>query len=166
MIHEQNDNMQERQEETSERETLHREIEHLKEQVREWKDKSFRLSADIENIHRRLSQEQRLQKEKIEKKLLLDILPIVDNFDRAIVSNKELAEKFGLLLIRNLFEKFLMSHGVAEIKEMEQFDPEIHEAISQVSDENKSSGTIVEVFEKGYRLHDAVLRHAKVAVVQ
>lgn len=153
-------------EEIIERKKLETEIEQLKIQVQEWKDKAFRLAADVENIRRRLSEEQRLQKEKIEKKIFLDLLPIIDNFDRAIASNRELADKIGLLLIRNLFEKFLTTQGVSEIKEVEQFDPELHEAISQIVDENKISGTIIEVFEKGYRLHNSILRHAKVAVVK
>src|SRR5947199_25473 len=129
MMHEHDNNEQEITDKTGENESLNQEVEHLKGQVREWKDKSFRLAADIENIRRRLIEEQRLQKEKIEKKFLLDLLPLIDNFDRAIVSNKELAEKAGLILIRNLFEKFLINYNVTEIKEMEQFDPELHEAI-------------------------------------
>lgn len=146
--------------------TENHELEILKQQTQEWKEKAFRLAADVENIRRRSSEEQRLQKEKIEKKIFLDLLPIIDNFDRAITANKEMAEKLGILLIRNLFEKFLHSHYVSEIKEIEYFDPELHEAISQIDDENKSSGTIIEVFEKGYRLHNSILRHAKVAVVK
>jgi molecular chaperone GrpE len=139
----------------------------LLEQVSAAKDRYARLFADVENMKRRESEEQRLKIELMQKKIFLDLLPIIDNFERAIqveLSHKETSPS-GIKLIYALFIKFLEQQGIVVIDTSGEFNPEMHEAISQVIDATKQPGTIVQVFEKGYYLHKTVLRHAKVAVV-
>lgn len=129
-------------------------------------DKYIRLFSDIENMKRRTSEEQRLSSERIEKKIFLDLLPIIDNFERAMnEDNKESYQMSGITLIYSLFQKFLKQHGINEIETTGIFNPELHEAISQIIDNTQETGTIVKIFEKGYYLNNKVLRHSKVAVV-
>jgi len=136
------------------------------EQINSLQDKYARLFADIENMKRRAIEEQRAASERIEKKIFLDLLPVIDNFERAMQTiNTSGMQQSGFNLIYGLFQKFLKQHDIREIETSDMFDPELHEAISQVSDEQKESGSIVQVFEKGYYLHNKVLRHAKVSVV-
>jgi molecular chaperone GrpE len=101
--------------------------------------------------------------------LFSDLLPIVDNFDRALSSSSENAADNmlvqGLTLIRKEFAHILERYGVREMTEVQMFDPELHEALSQIpADGTVEPGTIVTVLEKGYWYKDQVLRHAKVTV--
>jgi len=137
------------------------------EKIAALQDTCARLFADVENMKRREAEEQKMASQRIEKKIFLDILPIIDNFERAMLANSSVhsEKQSGFDLIYSLFQKFLKQHNIREIEISGSFDPELHEAISQVTDTQKESGTIVQVFEKGYYLKNKILRHAKVSVV-
>lgn len=153
--------------ETIDKALYERTVAEYTEQIAALQDKYARLFADIENMKRRAIEEQKLASERIEKKIFLSILPIIDNFERAMQANSTApaAQESGFDLIYSLFQTLLKQHGIREIETNGLFNPEIHEAISQISDTEKESGTIGQVFEKGYYLHNKVLRPAKVAVV-
>jgi len=140
-------------------------INSLTKQINLLQDKYTRLFADLENIKRRAAEEQKITSERLEKKIFFDLLPVIDNFERAIQATATGHKESGFDLIYNLFQKFLHQNDIREIETSGMFNPELHEAISQASDTQQESGSIVEVFEKGYYLHNKVLRHAKVSVV-
>jgi molecular chaperone GrpE len=144
-------------------------LESCKQELERWKELYLRLQADMENMKRRLHKEQELQINRAMEDLFSDLLPIVDNFDRALSSSSEHAADNllvqGLTLIRKEFAYVLERYGVREMTEVQIFDPELHEALSQIpADGTVEPGTIVTVLEKGYWYKDQVLRHAKVTV--
>lgn len=146
-------------------------LESCKQELNRWKELYLRLQADMENMKRRLQKEQEMQINRAISDLFSDLLPIVDNFDRALSSSQEHSADDpliqGLTLIRKEFAQVLERYGVREMTEVQHFDPELHEALSQIpGDGAVESGTIVTVLEKGYWYKDQVLRHAKVTVAE
>ncbi|HUW71776.1 MAG TPA: nucleotide exchange factor GrpE [Candidatus Humimicrobiaceae bacterium] len=106
-----------------------------------------------------------------EEEFILKILPILDNFDLA---EKKLTEEMrndesvkGFLQIKAQILDFLKSHGVEEMKVMgEKFDPNFHEAVELIAEQNKESGSIIEETQKGYKINGRLLRPARVKVVK
>jgi len=102
--------------------------------------------------------------------VLKAILPLVDDFERAIKSTKDTTDieavKHGLVLIHGKFSEFLKSSGVQVIDAVgQELDTDLHEAITKIPVEDKAQkGKIVEVVEKGYKLNDKVIRFAKVVM--
>lgn len=136
----------------------------------DWQDKYARLSADLENYRKRVAKEQASLAVHAQASLLVSLLSIVDNFDRAMahqpaVSAETSSWMHGIAMIHNSFKDLLAKAGVVEVS-YEQFNPELHEALMQVEGSGKESGTIITVLEKGYKLGDRVLRPAKVSVAQ
>lgn len=137
----------------------------------EWKDKFMRATADFENYKRRAVREQTAWIETCQQKIFLDLLPIVDDFDRALqqASGADQSVKSvldGFLLIRASLIKLLHSFGIEKMSNYTLFDPVYHEAVAQVAHAEKKSGMIVEVLQQGYVWKDKVLRPAKVTVAQ
>ena len=136
----------------------------------DFKDKYLRLSADFDNYRKRTLKEKMDLVKTASEETLVSILPVMDDFDRAMESienAKDLeAVKQGIELIYNKFNDFLKTKGVQEIESMhEAFDTEFHEAVTKIPAENKKhKGKVVDVIQKGYRLHDKVIRYAKVVV--
>jgi molecular chaperone GrpE len=134
-------------------------------ELAESKDKYLRLYAEFENHRRRTAKERLEMIHSANEQLLKALLPVVDDFDRAEKSLKELSgkEADGVLLIYQKLKKILDQYGVKAMDAQGAFNPDLHEAITQVPDESKK-GKIVEVVEKGYTLNDKVIRFAKVVV--
>lgn len=148
-------------------------LQSCKQDCHEWKDKYIHVSADLQNYKRRTEQQQALWGMRAQADVLLQLLPIVDDFDRALSEhyNRERTPELdewlkGFELIGKSLYKFLQDAGVAEIKEIIYFDPYIHEAIVQVESDKHTSGEIVDVIQKGYMFKDQVLRPAKVTVAK
>ncbi len=143
-------------------------LQSCQQELERWKELYLRLNAEIDNMKRRMLKDQEVQSHRVMADLLSDFLPVIDNFDRALqASNTQSTQdslKQGLMLIRKDFAQVLERYGVREMTEVKVFDPEFHEAISQIAAEKSESGTILEVLEKGYWYKDQVLRHAKVTV--
>ena len=151
-------------------EELEKELEKAQETIDEQKDKYLRLSAEFDNYRKRT------MKEKAElilnggEKSLSSILPIVDDFERAIKTMETATDvsavKEGVELIYNKFMAVLGQNGVKVIETKDQpLDTDYHEAIAVIpapSEEQK--GKILDCVQKGYTLNDKVLRHAKVVV--
>lgn len=129
-----------------------------------WKDQCHRISAEFENFKKRTEREQVRWSEMAKESVLMSLLPIIDDFDRAMKQDSVNAD--GLKMMYNAFIKVLESHGVTVMKSYETFDPMYHEAIMQVDSENHEAGQIVEVFSQGFMLKDRVLAPAKVSVAK
>ena len=156
----------------TEEEKLAQELEKANEQIEEQKDKYLRLSAEFDNYRKRT------MKEKAElilnggEKSISSILPIVDDFERAL-KNMETATdvaavKEGVELIYNKFMSVLGQNGVKVIETKEQpLDTDYHEAIAVIPAPNEAlKGKILDCVQTGYILNDKVIRHAKVVVGQ
>ena len=154
----------------TEEEKLAQELEKANEQIEEEKDKYLRLSAEFDNYRKRT------MKEKAElilnggEKSISSILPIVDDFERAL-KNMETATdvaavKEGVELIYNKFMSVLGQNGVKVIETKEQpLDTDYHEAIAVIPAPNEAlKGKILDCVQTGYILNDKVIRHAKVVV--
>ena len=154
----------------TEEETLVQELEKANEQIEEQKDKYLRLSAEFDNYRKRT------MKEKAElilnggEKSISSILPIVDDFERAL-KNMETATdvaavKEGVELIYNKFMSVLGQNGVKVVETKEQpLDTDYHEAIAVIPAPNEElKGKILDCVQTGYILNDKVIRHAKVVV--
>ncbi len=144
------------------------ELKKAHEDLAEAKDKYLRLYSEFENFRRRTAKEKLELIQTANEQLVKVILPVIDDFERAEKAflGTESKEMEGFLLIYNKFKKILEQTGV---KEMEakgtDFNPDLHEAITQLPAPNESQkGKVLEVAEKGYLLSDKVVRHAKVIV--
>lgn len=141
-------------------------------QVTEWKDKYLRLNADLDNVNRRAAKDRALSLHMAQVALLVPLLSIVDDFERAIDSARLASSDEhkgildGITMIYTALLKYLHSVGVEPMTSYEHFDPEHHEALAQVDVEGKVSGDIVAVLQKGYLFKNEVLRHAKVSVAK
>jgi molecular chaperone GrpE len=141
----------------------------LKEELVGAKDKYIRLYSEFENFRRRTAKEKLELVQSANEQLLQALLPVADDFERAEKSFKEKNDKDaeGFLLIYTKFKKVLELYGVRimEIKQGADFNPDIHEAITQIpSPEPAFKGKVVDVVEKGYLLNDKVIRFAKVVI--
>lgn len=129
-----------------------------------WKDQCHRISAEFENFKKRTEREQSRWSEMAKESVLMSLLPIIDDFDRAM--KQDGVDSDGLKMMYNAFIKVLESHGVTVMESYETFDPMYHEAIMQVDSDNHEAGQIVEVFSQGFMLKDRVLAPAKVSVAK
>lgn len=132
----------------------------------EEKDKYLRLYAEYDNYRKRTSKEKIEAYGNSKADTIAEILPALDNFERALnAETTDEAYKSGIQMIFNQLNDILKKLGVTEIDALNQpFDPNIHSAIKQVDDENFGENTVCEVFQKGYKLGDRIIRHSMVAV--
>ena len=147
------------------------EVEALRAELQERQDRLIRLQADFENFRRRTLKEREEAYQYGHQNLVKDLLPTVDNLERAIEHARKSGREDldGLLQGIDLVQRELMGvlakHGVTEIEALgETFDPSVHEALAQVEDPTVPANTVVQVFQKGYRLRDRLLRPAQVVV--
>jgi molecular chaperone GrpE len=145
-------------------------IEELGEKLQEIQDKHLRLQAEFDNFRRRTIKEKADLIKSGGETVLVNILPVIDDFERAIDSLKEVADedagKQGTLLIYNKFQEFLKQNNVKEIEALHQdFDVDLHEALTKIpAPEEKLKGKVVDVISKGYCLNEKVIRFAKVVI--
>ena len=144
------------------------ELKKAQDELTEAKDKYLRLYSEFENFRRRTAKEKLELIQNANEKLVNAFLPIIDDFERAekAFNGSESKEMEGFLLIYNKFKKILEATGIKVMDAKgKAFDPELHEAITQVpAADEKSKGKVVEVVEQGYLLNDKVIRFAKVVV--
>ncbi len=132
-------------------------------------DRLLRLQADYENYRRRTRQEKEEIYKYASEGLVCAILPVLDNFERAIAAKGESVESFkqGVELIFRQFMDVLEAEGVAQIPAVgEQFDPEKHEAAFREESANYPDNEVVEEFRRGYQLKDKVIRPSMVKVAK
>ena len=140
------------------------------EKLAELQDRYLRLSAEYDNFRKRTLKEKIDLQKSANENLLEAILPVADDFDRAMQSVDEAkdikAVKEGLKLISGKFKGFLSQQGVKEIDAVnKEFDTDLHEAITKIpAPSKKLKGKVVDVVQKGYFLNDKVLRFSKVVI--
>lgn len=145
--------------------------EKLTEELQQEKDKFLRMFAEFENYKKRT------QKEKLElystasESVMVSLLPIIDDFERAIAqtnTNEDDNQIEGFRLIYNKFKDTLASKGLEEIKleAGNDFDADIAEAVTQIPAGDEMKGKIVDVIEKGYKLGEKIIRYPKVVTGQ
>ena len=142
----------------------------FEEKLAEMQDKYLRLSAEFDNYRKRTLREKMDISRYAGEDLLLKILPIMDDFERALkhleTSSECVPLKEGIDLIYGKFTDFLKQQGVKEIESVKSsFNVDLHEAVAKVQvDEEDKKGKIVDVVLKGYYLQDKVIRHSKVVI--
>ncbi|MBN2634704.1 MAG: nucleotide exchange factor GrpE [Prolixibacteraceae bacterium] len=145
-------------------------LEELNSKLTDLSDKHLRLQAEFDNFRKRTIKEKAELIKSGGESVLINILPVIDDFERAIESMKNVsdedASKQGTLLIYNKFKEFLKQNNVKEIEAQNQeFDVDLHEAITKIpAPEEKLKGKVVDVVQKGYLLNDKVIRFAKVII--
>ena len=128
-----------------------------------------RVMADFDNYRKRVVKEKDAQYSVILSEVITEFLPVIDNLEKSLATNAEdeasKAWKNGVELIYRQFTEVLNKLGAEEIKAVgEQFDPNFHEAVMHVEDENVGENVIVEELRKGYKLKDRIIRHSMVKV--
>ena len=147
-------------------------LEEAQQMVREEKDKYLRLSAEFDNYRKRTLKEKAELIKNGGEKTLTAILPVLDDFERALknmeTSEETKAMKEGVELIFNKFQKILGQEGLQKIEtEGKEFDTDFHEAIALIPAPSEDlKGKILDCVQTGYMLNEKVIRHSKVAVAQ
>jgi len=149
---------------------LRKQLEENNQKLVDLHDKYLRLSAEYDNYRKRTLKEKMELTKTGGEKVLLNILPVLDNLDRAVAAVQEAKDldalKTGIDLIFNKFQEFIEQNGIKEIEaHQKEFDTDLHEAITKIPAPSKDlKGKVVDVIEKGYYLHDKVIRFAKVVI--
>jgi molecular chaperone GrpE len=144
-------------------------IEELELKLEEMSQKNLRLQADYDNFRRRTREEQAASLKYKSQSLLEQLLPALDNFERALKTEavNEQAKTLiqGMEMVYRQLSDALKQEGLTEIPAVgEKFDPNLHQAVMQVEDSEYESNTIIEELQKGYMLKDRVIRPAMVKV--
>ncbi len=141
-------------------------IEELEKQLGDEKDKYLRVAAEYDNFRKRSVNDRLNAVADAQAKVITEILSVIDNFERAMDAEcSDENYKKGVEMIFKQYTGILDKLGVTEIKALgEPFDPNIHHAVNQVEDENFGENTVCQVFQKGYKLGDKVIRCAMVVV--
>lgn len=152
-----------------EMEAIRRELDAKSEEAKALQDKYLRLAAEFENYKRRAQRDQSDVARFANDKLLKDLLPTIDNLERAIQCGHDTPNSGGLMqgveLTYKQFLDTLTKLGVSQITSIgEPFDPSKHQAVAQVESPTAPENTVVEEFQKGYFLHERILRPAMVTV--
>ena len=175
MKKEENNNIEEKEIETTQEKNKKEDnaIEELKAQLKQEKEKSDeyyehlkRNMAEFDNFKKRISKEKDMMYNTISADIVSELLPILDNFEKALnAETTDESYKDGMIMIYNQLIETLGKIGVEEIKALNNtFDPNYHEAVMHVEDEDFGEKEIVEVFRKGYKIGDKIIRHAMVKV--
>jgi molecular chaperone GrpE len=150
-------------------EALKAETEELKTENGSLKDQLLRKQAEFENYRRRTERERTDIYKRGKKEVLIEMLSVLDNFERAITSVGNAAEedalKLGIELIYKQFKDILTRMGIEPVDSVGQFfDPHVHEAVTIEQTSEHEANTVIEEFQKGYKLGDQLLRPAQVKV--
>ena len=151
-----------------ETEAMQREIEQLKKEKEDTYQRMLRIQAEYENYKKRTQKEKEAERKYKSQDLVQELLPVLDNFERALKveateETKSLID--GITMVYNQLQDALKSQGVEVIEaEGKEFDPNIHHAVMQVEEEGIESNIIEEELQKGYMLKDRVVRPAMVKV--
>ena len=150
-------------------EALEKELQETKYELDEQKDKFIRLQAETDNFRKRLSREKEEFSQYANERLFKELIPIFDNFERALEdpSNEIKSLKEGLDMILKQFNTFLEKEKVEPIKAIgEKFNPEFHEALTSEESNDHEEDTIISQFVKGYKINNRVLRPSQVIIAK
>ena len=148
---------------------LKKELEKKAEQISELTDRNMRLMAEFDNYRKRTEKEKAAMYGMGAKDVVEKILPVIDNFERgfSLVAEEDMEDPFtqGMEKIYKQFLTVLEGLGVTPIEAVgKEFDPNYHNAVMHVDDENYGENIVVEEFQKGYLYKDSVVRHSMVKV--
>ena len=165
-VEEVKDNKVQEKNENSDLETLKAQLKEEKEKSDEYYEHLKRNMAEFDNYKKRISKEKDMMYNTISADIISELLPILDNFDKALnAETLDESYKNGMAMIYNQFNETLQKLGVEEIDALNKvFDPNFHEAVMHIEDESFGEKEIVEVFRKGYKIGDKIIRHAMVKV--
>lgn len=188
VVHENTDNLTEKEENTDKNkknifsrkkdkeknkiQELENEIEQLKTEKAELNDRFLRLFSEFDNYKKRVSKEKLDLISTASEKVLVNLLPVIDDFERAIAANEKADNidsiKEGFNLIYNKLVQMMKRFDVEEIQAKgEEFNTDFHEAVTHFpAQKEEDKGKVIDVTEKGYKLKDKVIRFAKVVVGQ
>lgn len=144
-------------------------LKELNENLKLEQDKYLRLFAEFENYKRRTSKERIELFKTAGKEILTSLVPVLEDFKRALNQDSDSDNDEGIKLIYNKFNDTLKNQGLIEVEVNidDVFDPEIHEAISQIpAIDDKQKGKIIDVIQGGYKLGDIIINFPKVVVAQ
>ena len=142
------------------------EIESLKQELEQKNDLLLRTAAEFDNFKKRTEREKTTVAEFAKAGLIKQLLPILDNIDRAAATDKANPDYIkGIEMIVKQFEGIASNLGIVEIaSEGDVFNPELHEAVMHIEDESLGENVIAQVLQKGYKIGDTVIRAAMVKV--
>ena len=146
--------------------SLNKEIKDIGNSLKECEEKNLRLMAEFENFKKRKERSVQDSYNRNLESIILKFLPVIDDFERMLNNdnNKEKTLKEGISIIQSKFEKILDNYGVTSFNSKNEiFDADLHEAV-MAQNSNKKNNLIIDEFEKGYKINDKVIRHAKVIV--
>ena len=133
-------------------------------------DESYlRLAADFDNYRKRVAREQVELTRRANERLLNELLPVLDDLERALEAATEHEEaklEEGVRLVHRSLLGLVERHGLSEIETVGAFDPHVHEALLAQPGEGADEGSVLQVLQKGYKLGDKVLRPARVIVAE
>ena len=155
------------QENESNKDEINRKLENLEKENNEQKDRFLRLAAEYDNYRKRTEKDKAQIYDNAVSNTIMEILPVADSIDMALKSCEKADDEYkkGLLMIKEQLSASLAKLNVESFAEKgNSFDPTLHNAISHVDDEALEENVIFEVFQKGYKIGDKVIRHAMVIV--
>lgn len=150
-------------------ETLEKAVEDKQKEIDEYKNRWYRAQADFDNFRKRTQKEIQDIHLYAGEQLIKDILPVVDNFERAMdsIEDRESPIYKGVQLIYQQLKNVLERYDVKEIDALgKAFDPRFHEAVMQVESREYENDTVIEVLQKGYLYHTKVIRPSMVKVAK
>jgi len=153
-----------------EKDKLKEAVKECEEKNKELQDKYLRLSAEFDNYRKRTLREKTEMVKTASEELLIRFIPFLDDIERGMTAMNQVKDqnaiKEGMDLIYARFREFLQQNGVKEMEALNQdFDMDLHEAVTKIPvQEEERKGRIVDVIEKGYLLHDKVIRYPKVVI--
>lgn len=140
--------------------------EQLEAETAKWKELSLRTAAEMDNLRKRTAREREEAIRYANQRLLEDLLPVIDNFEmgmQAAAQDTSSMIYIGMNMVRKQLTEFLSNQGVEEILVTGQFNPNLHDAVSQ-EPSDQPEGEILRISRKGYKLRDRLLRPASVIV--
>ena len=149
-------------------EALKGQVEKLTGDLQEKKDRLLRLQADFDNFRRRSAKEREEISAVVTQNFCKDMLPLLDNFERAMAAETKDVEAFqkGVEMIFTQFQEILKKNGLEHIEAIGQkFDPNFHQAVMRVEDPDKEDDTVAQELQKGYMVKGRVIRPSMVQVV-
>lgn len=162
--------LEEKKETKTKKDKSGKKVDKLKDELAEIKDKHIRLQADFDNYRKRTLKEKMELVKTGGESVLMNILPVIDDFERALVAFKDMEDdnplKQGINLIYTKFQDFLTQNGIKAIDAIEQdFDTDMHEAVTKIpAPTKKLKGKVVDVIQTGYLLNEKVIRFSKVII--
>ncbi|WP_337778134.1 nucleotide exchange factor GrpE [Mitsuokella jalaludinii] len=149
-------------------EALKGQVDGLNKDLQEKKDRLLRLQADFDNFRRRSAKEREEISAVVTQNFCKDMLPLLDNFERAMAAETKDVEAFqkGVEMIFTQFQEILKKNGLEHIEAIGQkFDPNFHQAVMRVEDPDKEDDTVAQELQKGYMVKGRVIRPSMVQVV-